>query len=319
VAEQPFEKPVSAEASGTGEQKAVSSTAGPLTVKPGTGFTIAGLVDEAMSILCAIDAVPASTVEIAAVAQALKMATVPGLDQPLLTARAARIPNLTVGLAGVLDGRYSGTDGQTTLWATVGSVTEPDSGFAAGDKFPGLINPVEKLKRPEVRFRLTVRIAQAKFLHLYQNGTAPALGDWVETLAHEFCLHADAHIDGIVSYLAGEPWPGQLEKTQHWLFLRRGVPRYLLWLNRLRSGAHKDLMPSVEAAARSWAGGQANEQPAAIAAVLRKTAELTHLRELASVFHLPAPDEKSAAATQDILAGLVRTLPDQQKLWWWPT
>jgi hypothetical protein len=310
VAEQPFEKPVSAE---------TSSTAAPLKAKTGSGFTIAGLVDEAMSILCAIDAVPAGPTEIAAVAQALKMTTVPGLDQPLLTVRATRIPGLTVGLAGVLDAKYSGTDGATTLWATAGSETESDSGFAAGAKFPALLNPVEKLKRPGVRFRIAVQAFQAKYVHQYEHSTAPSLGAWVETLAHEFCLHADAHIDGIESYLAGEPWPGQLEKTQHWLFLRRGVPRYLLWLNRLRSGTRKDLMPSVEAAARSWADAQSNDQPAAVAAVLRKTAEPVHLRELASVFHLPAPDEKSLSATQDILSGLVAPLPERQKLWWWPT
>ena len=57
---------------------------------------------------------------------------------------------------------------------------------------------------------------------------------------------------------------------------------------------------------------------AAVTAVLRKGAGPAHLRELASAFHLPAPDEKSMSATQDILFGLVAPLPERQKLWWWP-
>ena len=225
MSEPPIEKSVSAEASGTGEQKAGSNPPGWPVLFEGTGFTANALVKQAMGILYEIDAVPATREEIAAVADALRMTTVPGLDQPLLKSRAAGVPRLTLALRTRVPPKFSGTDGETVLLATVGSMSERDAGYGAGSVFPALINPVEIPKRGEVKFVLNVWAYQPKYAYMYGDHPVPGLGAWTEILAHEFCLHAEPTIDSINSYRAGGLWPGQREMIQHWLFLRRDPGR----------------------------------------------------------------------------------------------
>jgi hypothetical protein len=299
-------------------QKAGTNPPGRPVLFEGATFTANALVKQAMDILWEIDAGPATRDEIAAVADALRMTAVPGLDEPLLKSRAAGVPQLSLALRTLVARNFSGTDGETILLATVGSTQERDTGYTAGGLFPDLINPVETAKRGEVRFALNVWAYQPKYVHMYDNQGVPGLGAWTEILAHELCLHAEPAIDSISTYLAGGLWPGQRQMTQHWLFLRLGVPRYLLWLNRIRAGQYKHLMPEITASAQSWAKAQADAAPVAMASVPNKHAELTDLRELASIYHLPQPDQRTAAATQDTLAELVRPLPQQRKLWWWP-
>ena len=320
MSEPPIVKPGSAEASGTAEKKAESGPPGMPVLVESKGFSATALVKQAMSILYEIDTVPATGDEIAAVASALKMTAVPGLDRPLLKSRAAGIPGLALALRPLVAPNYSGTDGETILAARVDGKTELDSGYGAVANFPGLINPVETAKRGEVSFTLNVRVYQPKYQNLYGNRPVPGLGAWTEVLAHELCLHAEPYLDSILSYRAGAFWPGQLSRAQHWLFLRRGVPRYFLWLNRLRLGEHRGLAPEMAASAKSWASDEPDNPPPSIANVLASNAVLENLRELASAFHLPQqPDEQTKAAMQDTLAELVRPFMQQQKLWWWPS
>jgi hypothetical protein len=280
-----------------------------LTLNADQNFTATNDVTTALAILTDLDSTPASDGEITAIEKVLGPFPADLIRVPLAE-RMSRLPGFSLLLKGVLVQKFDGTAATTACRASKGASNVSDSGYLAMAAFNNFLNPIPAPEREQVTFTVTITACMPKWPLQLLNWSAPTVGVWVETLAHELILHGEPDLDGAILYRNGTAWPFQMERTQHWMFIRRGLPRYLLWLNRLRVGHYQQHVAAFLASLRGWAGEKDQTSlPPSVDTMLNGTPDISNLREFAALLYLnqPVKDADNAKLIDEIRAILSAT------------
>jgi hypothetical protein len=286
----------------------------PFVLKVGGSFSAAKEVSRALGVIAKLDSTPATDDEAASIKKTLgpfppDLVTVP------LAERMRQLGRFSLEFTGdVVAVRYDGTAGSTTCVASYDGNRAADAGPKA-TMFPGFVSGIGVPERGKVDFTVTIR-AKIPKADAVGGWTAQTLGGWVETLAHELILHGEPYVDTVLGYRAGAGWPDQLQDTQHWMFIYRCLPRYLLWLRRLKVGWPKKVTDEFVTSLRVWAEGKTT-QPPSVNDTLNGTPEIYHLRELAPLLRLESPSENDDnAALIETAKGMLSGIAAKKELWW---
>jgi hypothetical protein len=289
------------------------------TVNADQNFTATNEVTAALAILAELDSTPAGVDEFTAIEKVIGPFPADLIRVPLAE-RMDRLPAFSLRFKGILVQKFDGTAATTTCRATKGDSNALDTGFGAMVAFQEFVNPVPASERGQVTFTVTITACMPKWPQHVFNWSPPTVGAWVETLAHELILHGEPDVDGIVLYQGGTGWPYQMQSTQHWMFVRRGLPRYLLWLYRLNAGRYRQHAADFLTSLRGWAGEkEVTNRPPSVDNVLNGTPDLSNLRELAALLYLsqPTKDGDNAKLIGQMKAILSDTA-GKPPLWWLP-
>lgn len=282
----------------------------------GADFSATKEVSAALGIIADLDSAPATDDEAAKLKEVLGPFP-PELVRVPLAGRMRQLGGFSLRFTGVMKSvNFDGTNATTTCTASYGGGSAADAGPMAIVNFPDFLSPIAE--RGKVGFEVTIKT-------LMPTGKAPAwwapptVGGWVETLMHELCQHAEPDVDAVLVYRAGTRWPYQLQEAQHWMFVYRGLPRYLLWLRRLSTGPRQELVADVVASLRKWAEGL-TKQPRSVVNTLDGKPDISHLRELAPLLRLDPPSEDgNNAKLIDGAQEMLRDIAKKSSLWWLPS
>jgi hypothetical protein len=291
----------------------------PLTLAAAQSFSATSEVSQALGILRQIDSASATDAEISAVEAVLGPFSHDLARRPLME-RIRSVNGCSLAMKGTMATNFDGTAGITALNASWAGETVSDTGSMAAQRFQDFLGGVPPDKRGEVGFRVVITAYMPKYPARLRGWTAPSVGSWVEKLAHELTVHAEPDVDAIATYRSGTAWPYQWQATQHWMFIHRGVPRYLLWLRRLTTGpnARTDLVPDFLTSLRGWAKEKDQAQvPESVTTTLNGQPGIVNLRQLAALLHLNPPAE--TGPNTDLVATLKNQLGSisaKARLWW---
>lgn len=295
--------------------------------KPGDDFIAQAEVNQALAVVAELDSA-ATTAEVADVKKVL--GDFPDrLVQLPLAQRMREQTGLSLRFEGAALKNYDGTTGRTKCRATYQGESATDSGPSA-PKYPRLLARIpvatghEAAGRSGAVFAVTISVYVPQAPLSSPLWKPPSIGGWAETLAHELIVHGEPYADDVRAYRAGTAWPGQVESTQHWMFIYAGLPRYLLWLRRLRDGPQRDYLADFLNSIRTWADDQLQKKkppiPPSVSSAIAGTPLNPHLRELAALFHLnpPAEDGDNTELTTQIQEKLIG-IASKSPLWWLPS
>jgi hypothetical protein len=195
-------------------------------------------LDAAWEIIKNVSATPVQPEEIKKLGEILKEAQLPQSLNTSMLSRLENIPNTKVVVKGDYVKSY-GDEGTTRLMATYNNQTYNDENLGIFKNF--VHSTVPPSERSKVQFKIEVKILvpKASARQFLPETDIPTLGSFVETLNHEFSLHAEHYAEQIEKYRRGEPWGDATATSEHREHLVEGNPRYVQNLHRLHQSKGK--------------------------------------------------------------------------------